>query len=555
MKKIITFSAALILSVCAFGVTHNVRAAKATALTPEQETALTTLMSKYIDTTNNNQYTKKTTIFVDKTNEDFKVGYFHANHAALERTTYYSDGALLMGDLEGGFENINSGYANDGVSNMVHFSSKNGLEGLTNSAQRTVDYTVTGKTMKDYFFDLNDLIDSIDADDWGYSTDTKLYYHDVGSLALDGNGDYGDKLLKKFQYFVAPMLLQTIDQNHYLSPNSITIGDANGCLSICIWADGDSGKLTNTKNNGLLAQALIYKGLREPGFYITGDFSSWELLPTNMMTLEPQESGNYAVRENFNISTAGNLKVFHLMDDGYPMWHGKKETSGGNVAVEAYPHNIYMSKDGFVYVTEQPSVYSVVGSIGSENWGTYHDMTVSAGVASVSLSLAANAEFKVAVNHGWRLSSYGAAALDILDDEIAVAFGSSGENIKVIYGGNYTISLNISTGKINVTGTITDVIPQTIQVIFNITEDVGMGHSIYISGTFNGWNYSANQMSWTNGNVWTITLNLEVSVGDTISFKFVKDGVESGYENGSNRTYTIVSGTNVYSSNSVSFPW
>ena len=38
MKKIITFSAALILGVCSFGVTHNVRAANA-ALSNDQATA------------------------------------------------------------------------------------------------------------------------------------------------------------------------------------------------------------------------------------------------------------------------------------------------------------------------------------------------------------------------------------------------------------------------------------------------------------------------------------------------------------------------------------
>ena len=465
MKKIITFSAALILGVCSFGVSRNVRAANAT-LEDEQVTALKGLMGGYIDTANNNQYTKKTTIFIKEANVD--VEYFHAGHTVLERTTYYGlnavgEKALLMGDLAGGFATINSGYANDGFGNMIHFRTNDGLNCFTDPSKGVSDYSVSGKTMADYFFDLNDLINSIQKGDWGYDNVNKLYYHDISDLTLDANGNYNDTLLQKFQYFAAPMLLQTTKgAEHYLSPNSITIGDGGGCLSICIWANVDSGKLTNTKNDGLLAQALVYKGFRQPGFYITGDFADWELLPANMMGAGNDQ--NYAISEGFEFSEAGDMKVFHLMDDGYPMWHGKSD-DGSEIAVEAYPYNIYMSKDGFVYANEQPSVYSVIGKIGSENWNTHHDMTVTAGVASLSISLAANDEFKIAVNHGWRLSAYGAAALDIQDDDIAVAFGGS-DNIRVLYGGNYTISLNISTGKIDVTGTITDPIPNVTVNIY-----------------------------------------------------------------------------------------
>ena len=446
MKKIITFSAALILGVCSFGATRNVRAANA-ALSNDQATALKGLMESFIDV--NGQYTKKTTIYLN--NGDIDVDYFHAGHTVLKRTTYYTDGALLMGDLDGGFDEINSGYANSGE-NMVHFSSKSGIDGLTDAEERTVDYTVTGKTMADYFFDLQNLADSVQAADW--SVNEGVYTHTISSLALDANGDYVDTLLKKFQYFAAPMLLQSVGgANHYLSPSSIEVKEYLGTLSIKLFATSDTGKLYS--EGGLLAEAIVYKGLRMPGFYVIGDFSGWELLPQNKMG--EGNDGNYAISEGFNIDTAGNIKVFHLMDNGYPLWHGQPD-EGANVPVNVAKYNIYMSKDGFVYASEQATYYSIIGKIGSENWNNDHEMTITSGIASLSLSLVAGDEFKIRVNHGWNLSAYGASALDIQDDDIAIAFGGS-DNIRVLYGGDYTIALNISTGKIDVTGTVTDPIP------------------------------------------------------------------------------------------------
>lgn len=203
-----------------------------------------------------------------------------------------------------------------------------------------------------------------------------------------------------------------------------------------------------------------------------------------------------------------------------------------------------------IYATYSTPVeqLSIIGKIGEEDWDNDHDMTITAGIATISdLALAAGDEFKIRANHDWAVS-YGYSELDIQDDDIAVAFGNKGGNIKVIYGGTYNISFNLSTGKIDITGAITDPIPEGIQVTFKLMVDVGYGNNVSIAGDFNGW--TATAMEYADGG-WTITLNLDVEVGNTVTFKFIKNG--NIWENNPNRTYTIVDGTNVYSSDSVSW--
>ena len=340
MKKIITFSAALMLSVCAFGVTHNVRAANADPLTDEQVTAMQTMMRKYIRFT---KYTKKTRIYLNSKNTDFHANYFHANHAAQERTTYYygegATAALLMGDLDGTFTHINSGYANSGA-NMVHFSSQDGVVALSSSGARSVDYTVNGKNMADYFYDLNDLIDAVDSEDWGYSVGG--YYHDIKNLSLDENGEYNDKVLQAYQYFAAPMLLPD-GATHYLSPKSIVVNEGGGYLHICIYAsDSDTTKLTSGSN--LMAEAMIYADHVYPDYYFVGSADgdyAWQPVGGRIMTASSGD--NLATLSDVTLQS-GEYKVCKLNDDGTTTWYGVTGTGSGNINVNvAGKHNIYLS--------------------------------------------------------------------------------------------------------------------------------------------------------------------------------------------------------------------
>lgn len=336
MKKFLAFGAAMLLGL---GTLVAVPAKKVVRADGELVGAQT-LMAKYFG--ENGQYTKKTTIYLK--DEAINNEYFHAGHSVLKRTTYYQDGALLMGDLNGGFTGINSGYANSGE-NMVHFHSTEGLAGLTDSTKREVDYTVTGKNMVDYFYGLRELSANYDNSKWVKTEDKDIYTHTITDLTLDANGDYNDSILKQYQYFAAPMLLQNKPEvAHYLSPSSIVIEDTEGTLSIKIYASGDVGKLYSV--GGLLAEARVYKGLHLPGFYLIGDFSSWALDNANFMGEGNDE--NYAVTENKYFAADGNIKVFQLQDDGYPSWHGLNDTNA-NVPVVKGTYTIYQSKDSFVY--------------------------------------------------------------------------------------------------------------------------------------------------------------------------------------------------------------
>ena len=349
MKKLSDISLVLLLGLTSLssisagkGVTREVA--------DPQMPDLAALLTEYA-TESNNQYTKKTEIYIDRSVEGFDANYFHAQVSQQQRTTYYTNGALLMGDMNGGFAEINSGYANDGAGNMNHFYAKDnsGLAALTDESLRKVDYTVKGQTMKDYFFDLNDLADIVNASDaskWTVANGT--YTYDIGTLTFDENGDYQDIVLKAFQYFAAPMLLmhKKGDSSHYLSPSSIVVKEDGGYLSIQLYAASDTGKLYS--QGGLLSRANVYKGLIMPGFYVTGNFANWEVLPENRMG--NGDDGNYAISEGFKIRQQTNIKVIHVLDNGYTEWHGSNGTAAdGNIWLNHDgEYNLYVAKSNNV---------------------------------------------------------------------------------------------------------------------------------------------------------------------------------------------------------------
>lgn len=272
MKKIITFSAALVLGVCAFGATRNVRTANA-----DIESDLSALISGY----NSGGYTKKTQIFLTETAMAEAAKYFHAGATQLKRTTYYKadNSALLMGDFNGGFATINGGYKNDGVGNAIRFHyTGNGKSTSDFFTANETDYVAKGQTVGGYYQTLGTLAGAIKAADWTLDGDG-WYRHNVGEMTYEG-GEYSDQLLKQFQYFAAPMLLQGAAANNYLTFKSIWVREASNFLSIRLYlSSGDAGKVESdmhTENEALLAECRVYKGLDlDPGekYYLRGVFS------------------------------------------------------------------------------------------------------------------------------------------------------------------------------------------------------------------------------------------------------------------------------------------
>ena len=348
MKKIFVSFGVLALGLGAFGLRGNQpKVADAT-----EYTGVAALLHEFAEGNAGNQkYTKKTSIFVKTEVEGYDAAYFHAGNQQFRRTTYYAPGVLLMGDLEGGFTYINSGYANNGA-NMDHFDAtgEDKFASLEDSSKRHVDYTVTGKNMSDYFYGLAELADlSLDATKW--TEDGGVYTHTITDLSV--SGEYNDPLLKGFQYFAAPMLLthRASDSKHYFSPSSIKVQKQNGVLSIKIYAASDTGKLWSNQapylDTGLMAEARVYKDIVLPGYFLLGDFSNWEFDNSNRMG--DGDNDNYAKSLSFDVSLPGAGKAVHLRDDGYFDWIGQ----GGNNSNVVFDHNgtfnFYARKDGHLY--------------------------------------------------------------------------------------------------------------------------------------------------------------------------------------------------------------
>ena len=254
MKKHFLISSIIAISLCSFAGTFPHRS-------HEHGEDVQTLVNKYINA--EKQYTKKTEIFLNEAAVAECGEYFHAGSVSLKRRTYYDEtaDALLMGNFEGGFVNINSGYAKNG-SNMEHYSY---ADAATPSAStlftaRNVDYTVNNTTPNSFFVNLTAIASEVAEHDWALNG--SVYEYTVGEISVDGSGDYTDALLHKIQFFTAPLLLQSIagGAQKYLTPEKITLQEEADKLVIGLHvSSGDSGKIQG--GGTLLASASIEKGL------------------------------------------------------------------------------------------------------------------------------------------------------------------------------------------------------------------------------------------------------------------------------------------------------
>ena len=272
-------------------------------------------------------YTKKTQIFLTEKAKADMVDVFHAKHNVLERTTYYDENAnaLLMGDYDGGFESINSGYRKvivDEVTKMEHYryagDNSTKEDYFTNA---THDYYVNATTPNDYFVNLTGLASTISkAGVW--TTDGSTFYHDFADITINSEtGDYNDPILKAVQYFAAPMLLQNTE---YFTPKYVSIANCQDWLSIRLYVDhGDYGMVTVfNETQALLAEARVFKGLvEEPTYKVTGKFDDW----TNGVALEYAADAFYFVQYKatltmgqyiqFGISYGGNWYNYNDLEN------------------------------------------------------------------------------------------------------------------------------------------------------------------------------------------------------------------------------------------------
>ena len=84
----------------------------------------------------------------------------------------------------------------------------------------------------------------------------------------------------------------------------------------------------------------IYTAL-EDGYYITGEFCNWQVLPQNIMGAGNEDYE--AIKENFVVSKANSIGIFGLYD-GDKTWHGRGE-GDSNTDLGTGTYNVYLGKD------------------------------------------------------------------------------------------------------------------------------------------------------------------------------------------------------------------
>ena len=304
------------------------------------------------------QYTKKSQIFLKEAAiADFET-YFHAGATRLERSTYYDEtaDALLMGDYDGSFTNINSGYRKAGE-NMEHFraTAPETVEGLYVG---TSDYKVNNTSPNEYFVNLSTLanITKVGTGWINYEANgATIYQYAVGAIEMQ-DGEYKDQTLKDFQYFAAPMLLQT----NYFSYKYIEVADATDFLSIRIYlTDSDSGKVTVSARGTdyMMCEARVYKGLSYnpgPEWYVIGDEKgNWGETSSVKLTYAMDSAHIVQYKAEFDLSIGEKIKLRNGAT-----WVGYSKLEATSWLLEGDSDNMVAQADGDYELYYKPLIAS-----------------------------------------------------------------------------------------------------------------------------------------------------------------------------------------------------
>ncbi|MCR5348896.1 MAG: hypothetical protein K6E59_04735, partial [Bacilli bacterium] len=279
---------------------------------------LSSLLTSYIDS---NTYTKKTAIYLNETALATYGAHFHAGAVNRTRmTTYYdetSGGALLMGDYDGTFSHINSGYysgttyANDGYHYVYNGDGSSTADLFSN--RRNEQNWHPGTTIKAQYENLSSLATYVAAHSGDWSEADGVYTHQIVNLSEE---DY-DQTLHHFQYFAAPMLLDQTLESHFLSPTRIVVQAAPEYLSIRLYtASTDSGKMSlpaSSEGDYLLSEARVHAGLHLFAYHdyeLRGTFNNWGETPI-ALDVDPSKAGYFSVTVN-DVAEYARLKVYDV---------------------------------------------------------------------------------------------------------------------------------------------------------------------------------------------------------------------------------------------------
>lgn len=265
MKRILLTTAAALLGLGALGF------ASSHAATPVQANCDDDLSAKLLEYAGTGEdepkgYTKLTTMFLTPEAQG-ETKYFHGGANTLQRATYYNadESALLMGNYDGTFggvggaTGINSGYRNNDEGGVTHFVYTDDAATEVNLfTKRTDGWKAAGQRLGTYYRTLTQLSASVKNTNWTWEEGNECWKYSLDSIEVK-DGEYSDSLLKDFQYFAAPMMLQ----NNYFSWTNIRVKDASDHLSIRLYSSSsDSTKSTVVgEHEALISEAKVYKGI------------------------------------------------------------------------------------------------------------------------------------------------------------------------------------------------------------------------------------------------------------------------------------------------------
>lgn len=312
MKKILAFLLCLSLSIflvsCGGGGYGMGRAKKADLDTPLESTkGIADLLTEYVGS---GQYTKLTTL---KYSED--AANYHAGANARQRRTYYDESepvnALLMGNYDGTFGPINSGYAKVG-SDMWHYS--HNLEEISTSnlfdqEKMNHNYTVQATSPNVFFDNLSALADAAEesgASRWDLTDG--VYTYTAVEPAVIQEGSYSNGLLKVFQYFAAPMLLL----NNGIGLQKITVEEIDTSINNVI-TRVLLIKLFDSKN-AEISEAMVVKGLTMYPVLTSVTFDASQI--TQYCDLS---NNNPSLGDTITITPKGNYIISELLNGSTPL--------------------------------------------------------------------------------------------------------------------------------------------------------------------------------------------------------------------------------------------
>ena len=262
---------------------------KITKETALESKSLTNIFTEY---TNSGVYTKKTMINTDSSVELEMKKYFLGS-VQLDRTTYFTDKALLMCDYNGnvGAETINSGYGtvtednletiksqfkNAEVGDMTHFKYVNGApeydyivkksSNHVNWAERDEQGNPVGEGMEGFYTTARDFAEA-DYFDSSWTLVGNVYSHEI-----DKRNEKSVKYLKDFLDVAAPCLQETALTN-YLTVEKLVVKEENDKLHLQILlVDNEDADVKLDVDNCVLAEAIIQKGHMKT-YYFTNNYS------------------------------------------------------------------------------------------------------------------------------------------------------------------------------------------------------------------------------------------------------------------------------------------